>query len=87
MAYEFKITKDRIFDPEYGIKSVQGKTYRAGSVDEIDHTIRSNFSVYDDDLNCYFEGVLYGDFDGFEPLDDLGRGYGCTRIKIDGEWL
>lgn len=46
------------------------------------------FSMYDDDKNIIYEGMLYGDYDGFEPLDDFGApDAGCTMIKIDGKWL
>ena len=46
----------------------------------------ARFSMYDDDDNCYYEGMIYGDYDGFEPLDDFGMGWaGCTYIKINGE--
>jgi len=34
------------------------------------------------------EGMLYGNYDGFEPLDDFGEwNWGCTYIKIGGEIL
>ena len=46
----------------------------------------ARFTMYDDDDNCYYEGMIYGDFDGFEPLDDFGMpNAGCTYIKINGE--
>ena len=48
----------------------------------------TRFSMYDDDGNCYYEGMIYGDFDGFEPLEDFGMpNAGCTAMKLDGEWL
>ena len=44
--------------------------------------------MYDDDDNCYYEGMIYGDYYGFEPLDDYGMpNAGCTYIKINGEIL
>jgi len=48
----------------------------------------SAFTMYDDDEICYYEGLIFGDYDGFEPLDDYGTpNSGCTAIKINGEWL
>ena len=48
----------------------------------------ARFSMYDDDDNCYYEGMIYGDYDGFEPLDMFGMpNAGCTYIKINGEVL
>lgn len=31
------------------------------------------FRIYDDDGTLYYEGVILGDYSGFEPLDDFGR--------------
>lgn len=48
----------------------------------------THFSIYDGDGECYYEGMLYGDFTGFEPLDDFGEpNAGCTKMKLAGEWL
>ena len=56
-----------------------------------DETITANkatFKLYDDDGELYYSGEIYGDYDGFEPLDDFGApNDGCTAIKIDGQWL
>lgn len=56
-----------------------------------DETITANkatFKLYDDDGELYYIGEIYGDYDGFEPLDDFGApNDGCTAIKIDGQWL
>ena len=80
------ITKDRIFDPYFDDKPATGT--RSGNPALRGHGPRSSFSLYDDDQQCYFEGHIYGTgWSGFEPLDDFGRGWGCTMIKIDGEWL
>jgi hypothetical protein len=44
------------------------------------------FALYDDDDNCMAEGMLYGEYDGLEPLDDYGSpNWGCTYIKVKGE--
>lgn len=84
-AYRWKITKDHLADAdEQSDKGLEGPS-------NADDSVTSNptrFSMYDDDGECYYEGMLYGDFDGFEPLDDFGTGNaGCTGIKIAGEWL
>ena len=40
------------------------------------------FRLYDDDGNLCFQGYIIGKYNGFEPLDDWGRGgYGCTEIR------
>ncbi len=56
-----------------------------------DTTLRTNgkkFELFDCDRERYFSGKIFGDYDGFEPLDDFGRdACGCTDIKINGRWL
>jgi inosine/xanthosine triphosphate pyrophosphatase family protein len=34
----------------------------------------------DADGVLYFEGIITGDFMGWEPKDDYGEGFGCTSI-------
>jgi hypothetical protein len=80
--YRWKITKDRIDNGEsVGIEGPRN----------LDSKVKDNptrFSLYDDDKNCYYEGMLYGDYSGFEPLDDFGMpNAGCTLVKVDGGWL
>jgi len=79
--YRWKITKDRI---DTGAEGTEGPR-------NLDPTIKSNparFSMYDDDGECYYEGMIYGEFDGFEPLDGFGTpNAGCTEIRIDGVTL
>jgi len=76
--YRWKITRDRI---DTGAEGTEGPR-------NLDSTIKSNparFSMHDDDGECYYEGVIYGEFDGFEPLEDFGTwNAGCTEIRIDG---
>ncbi len=83
--YRWKITRDRLEDdPKYSDKGVEGPR----NLDEDLTTNAARFSMYDDDGVCYYEGMIYGDYDGFEPLDDFGTpNAGCTAIKVDGEWL
>jgi hypothetical protein len=39
--------------------------------------------MYDDDSELYYAGKIWGDFDGFEPLDDFGMpNGGCTQISL-----
>jgi hypothetical protein len=48
----------------------------------------ATFALYDDDDICYYQGMLYGDYEGFEPLEDYGTpNAGCVKMKLDGEWL
>tara|TARA_Y100000310_G_scaffold236836_1_gene240085 strand:- start:225 stop:497 length:273 start_codon:yes stop_codon:yes gene_type:complete len=81
-SYYWKITRDRISDPdEKSSKGVSGP----GDCDATLKTNPAKFSLYDDDDNCYYEGMLYGNYCGFEPLDDFGEGWaGCTYVKING---
>lgn len=89
-AYRWMITKDRIADdsePEGSYCNAKGLT----GPSDADNNVTSNptrFSMYDDDNNCYYEGTIFGDFDGFEPLEDFGTcNAGCTAIKLNGKWL
>lgn len=54
-----------------------------------DINLRTNpsvFHMYDDDDNCYYRGMIYGEYEGHEPLYDFGMpNAGCTYIKINGE--
>ena len=80
-SYYWKITKDHTND---GLKGLSGPS-------GCNQTLKTNparFSIYCDDMECHAEGMIYGNYDGFEPLDDFGTGgLGCVHIKIDGEWL
>jgi hypothetical protein len=57
---------------------------------EIQDAIGSvQFRMRNDDGNLYYEGVLCGVWEGFEPLDDFGTANaGCTSIELfmDGKW-
>ena len=80
--YRWIIERDSVTEGEYD--GTQGPS-------NLNPEINSNpakFALYDDDGNKYAEGTIYGDYDGFEPLDDFGEGnWGCTGIKYDGQWL
>jgi hypothetical protein len=89
-AYRWVITRDRIADLDAPVGTNSNAQGLAGPFDADDGvtTNPTRFAMYDDDGECYYEGMLYGDFCGFEPLDDFGApNAGCTAIKIDGEWL
>ena len=44
------------------------------------------FTLYDDDDNPYYHGYMYGDWYGFEPVDDFGMpNAGAVHIKLDGD--
>jgi hypothetical protein len=39
--------------------------------------------MFDGDGELYYSGTIWGDFDGFEPLDDFGTpSAGCIEIKL-----
>jgi len=81
MNYYWVITRDHTGENDAGVCNGD-KSLHVMNVNS------SRFSMCDGDNNCYYEGMLYGDYDGFEPLDDFGAGNaGCTGIKIDGKWL
>ena len=54
------------------------------------HPLGEQFRMFDDDEELYYEGTIWGDYDGFEPLDDFGMpSAGCTNIQYQndkGEW-
>ena len=86
--YYWTITRDLICEPNLDGEKPAVGTSGPGNADESLRTNPARFSLYDDDGECYYCGMIYGDYDGFEPLDDFGMGYaGCTSIKINGEWL
>ncbi len=82
--YRWKITKDHL-----EAKGSEASDVGMEGPHDLDDNISTNpthFSLYDDDDILYYEGMLYGDFTGLEPLDDFGMGWaGCTSIKIAGE--
>ena len=74
--YNWIITKDYIGEgEENGI---------TGPCDKSNHTDNeTEFRMYDDDGVLYYSGKIWGDFDGFEPLDDFGEpNAGCTEIRL-----
>ena len=86
--YYWTITRDLICEPNLDGEKPAVGTSGPGNADESLRTNPARFSLYDDDGELYYCGMIYGDYDGFEPLDDFGSpNAGCTSIKINGEWL
>lgn len=84
--YRWIITKDRIAK-RCGGKSAKG-VEGPSNLDENIKSNRSHFVLKDDDGITYYEGDIYGEYTGFEPLDDFGEPYaGCTMIFYGGEQL
>ena len=77
-----------------GAKLALGLVSEIGTVGpyNADETITENkgrFRMKDGDHTIYYHGEIYGDYDGFEPLDDFGMpNAGCTSIEYNekGEW-
>ncbi len=88
--YRWTITKDRLADeeePEGTCCNAKGMSGPYNASDDVTDNA-THFSMYDDDGNCYYEGTIYGDFEGFEPLEDFGMpNAGCTAMKLNGDWL
>ena len=80
MAYRWEITTDLIDDNLVGVKGPSG-------CDEKITENKAQFRLIDDDGEVYCRGFIYGDYEGFEPLDDFGRSLGCTMTSINGEIL
>ena len=80
--YRWKIDKDYLDPEKPNAVGMEGPR-------DLDENIKSNpqgFTLYDDDDNAYYHGWLYGDYEGFEPVDDFGLGYaGAVHIKFDGD--
>jgi len=80
-SYYWKIESDYVGTDAEGVEGPSG----------CDTSMRTNpgcFAMYDDDHEFYYEGMIYGDYNGFEPLDDFGRpNAGATQIMINGVML
>lgn len=80
--YLWTIDKDHIDGTEDGLSY--------GSGDFATTTPGEQFRMFDDDGELYYSGTIWGDYDGFEPLDDFGMpNAGCTGIQYKndkGEW-
>jgi hypothetical protein len=80
--YFWTIDKDHIEGTANGLSSV--------SINIDTTTPGEHFRMFDDDGKLYYEGTIWGDCDGFEPLDHFGMpSAGCTGIQYKndkGEW-
>lgn len=78
--YRWKITKDYI-----------GNSVGVEGPRDLDPSIKENrahFVMKDCDGETYYEGEIYGDYSGFEPLDDFGQpNAGCSDIFYEGKSL
>jgi hypothetical protein len=86
MTYRWQVTKDHVSSPDSSYSRV-GFVGPRDADDSIEMTTK--WRTYDDDGDLIHEGVIGGDFDGFEPLDDLsGPDAGATEIRLfeDGKW-
>ena len=81
VMYYWKITKDVINDgEEEGVEGPRGFYPIKNN--------RAHFVMKDDDDETYYEGDIYGDYTGFEPLNDFGMpNAGCTKIFYNGKLL
>ena len=75
-TYNWTITRDYIDNG--------AETGLTGPFNKSRHTDNeTEFRMYDDDGELYYAGKIWGDFDGFEPLDDFGMpSAGCTEIRL-----
>ena len=75
-SYNWVITHDFVEDGlEIGL---------SGPSNKLRHTDNETaFRMFDDDGKLYYAGTIWGDYDGFEPLDDFGMpSAGCTEIQL-----
>lgn len=84
--YRWVITRDRDYE-RYGasdatLKSSVGIEGPYGASETVNDN-GEKWTLWDDDGECIYEGMIYGNFSGFEPLDDYGMpNFGCTAIKM-----
>lgn len=89
--FSFAITEDRIHDPRFDVISsnLEGKIVgnKSSSYKEIVAN-GDQFVIKDADDEIYYKGCILNKYDGFEPLDCVGRGAGATKIfyKEKGVW-
>ena len=79
--YRWIVTRDYMADATGNRKGTEGPSNLDRSI--TDNPV--NWVCYDDDHNAVYAGTMWGDWEGFEPLDDFGTGdAGCTGIKLNG---
>ena len=82
IKYRWIITKDHLDESANGVEGPYGLNPEL-------NTNKTQFKMYDDDHELHYTGYIFGDFEGFEPLDDFGEGNsGCAGIKLkeNGVW-
>jgi len=73
--YNWTVTNDWTGGGEKGLTGPMNKSRHTAN--------ETDFRIYDDDGILYYSGKIWGDFDGFEPLDDFGTpNAGCTEIHL-----
>ena len=80
--YYWVIEKDEMETDNVGTEGPSSATPQTAN--------EAEFRMLDDDENVYYYGRIFGDYEGFEPLDDFGMPYsGCVDIqyKEDGKWI
>ena len=88
--YSWVITKDNL--AESPLESSVGTLGPHNCSEPAEHIKArgTKFRMKDDDGEIYYYGFIYGDYEGFEPLDDFGMpNAGCTSIEYknkQGEW-
>jgi len=86
--YRWEITKDHISGAATALLGKQANVTGPRGCDDSITDNPAKFAMHDDDGKLYYEGTIWGNYDGFEPLDDFGApNAGCTSIDIDGERL
>ena len=86
--YYWVCTRDRLAEAESTVKIRSHKGYHCGNATLAGTKPSAHWSVWDADGECYASGMIYGDFDGFEPQDDFfGPSMGTVSTKINGEVL
>lgn len=83
--YGWRITK---VNPEFleqeEVNTVGPATLSAELEHELFAGYGQEFKMYDDDDIWYYTGMIVGEFEGTEPLDDFGTpNAGCTRIEVE----
>ena len=90
-SYTWVITHDFVEDGlEIGLSGPPPLEHPLGPVHPGANKLRRTdnetaFRMFDADGELYYAGTLWGDFSGFEPLDDFGLpSAGCTAIQLRG---
>lgn len=78
------ILKDHLIDSDTTIMGPHD--VEIGMIDIM--AMGTKFELYDDGNILYYSGKMYKCEDEFAPLEDFGKpNAGCTRMKMNGEWI